>query len=261
MQTKEPHAVPRDTRINEAIIMEDLQGENYTAVLQRLHQTLRPKTYFEIGVQSGATLALASCDSVAIDPNFNVNNRFKEILRRRVCMFFSMESDEFFASYEPDVLLRGPVDFAFLDGMHRCEFLLRDFINTERYCKPNSVIALHDCIPVEPAIADREPGLRAPFHSHRKDWWTGDVWRTGLLLKRYRSDLDITTLDASPSGLVLITKLDPASTWSKEYWQLTREMLSWDLESITPRGLCEEMHLQSSSVLKEREQITARFWL
>jgi hypothetical protein len=29
---------------------------------------------------------------------------------------------------------------------------------------------------------------------HRQDWWTGEVWRTALLLKRTRRDLSITAL-------------------------------------------------------------------
>jgi hypothetical protein len=48
---------------------------------------------------------------------------------------------------------------------------------------------------------------------HRAGWWTGDVWRAALLLKRRRPDLQITTVDAFPTGLVLITNVDPSSRY------------------------------------------------
>jgi hypothetical protein len=42
-------------------------------------------------------------------------------------------------------------------------------------------------------------------------FWTGDVWKTVLALKRYRPDLDIFTIAAAPTGLAIVTGLDPSS--------------------------------------------------
>ena len=36
------------------------------------------------------------------------------------------------------------VDFAFLDGMHHFEYLLRDVLNTEKYSRKNSIVAFPD---------------------------------------------------------------------------------------------------------------------
>jgi len=137
-------------------------------------------------------------------------------------MFFSMESDKFFSQYNPRCMMNCHIDFAFLDGKHWSEFLLRDFINTERNCHRNSIIALHDCLPVEAAIADRIPNQRPTIVAHRAGWWAGDVWRTALLLKRKRPDLHMLTLDAKPTGLVLISNRIQKAVSSLRNWLTSR---------------------------------------
>jgi hypothetical protein len=147
---------------------------------------------------------------------------------------------------------------AFLDGMHRCEFLLRDFFNTERHCRPDSVIALHDCVPLEAPMAERDPDAPA-VDRRRQGMWTGDVWRTALLLKRRRPDLRIIVLDAAETGLVLITRLDPDNTLlADNHDQFVAEMMSWALPEITLAGYFAEMELEPELNLREPEQILAR---
>src|SRR5262249_50242993 len=136
--------------------MPDLSGHDYMTVLAAVHDKLLPKTYFEIGTLHGDTLALARCASLAVDPEFRLNKPeiIDQIVSKPKLMLFQMSSDDFSAQNDPERLLGTKIDFAFLDGMHQCEFLLRDFINTERSCNPNSVIALHDCLPVELALTE-----------------------------------------------------------------------------------------------------------
>jgi hypothetical protein len=50
----------------------DLGGEDYQIVLQRFHQAFKPQNYLEIGVADGATLELAECFSIGIDPRFTI---------------------------------------------------------------------------------------------------------------------------------------------------------------------------------------------
>ncbi len=192
--------------------LNDLAGEHYHQVLSRFHAALRPRTYLEIGVETGATLALAHCASIAVDPQFSFADLscVHQVLAKPTLMFFQTTSDDFFSRFRPDVLFGQPLEFAFLDGMHRCEYLLRDFINTERCCRRNSIIALHGCLPVEIPMTNRGVGGQS-IDVRRQRMWTGDVWRTALLLTRCRPDLSIVTLDAAPTGLVLITNLSPAS--------------------------------------------------
>ena len=128
-------------------------------------------------------------------------------------MAFQMTSDDFFAKYDPKVLLGGTIDFAFLDGLHWFEFLLRDFINVEKHARRNSLVLMHDCIPTDTYIARREVhdrGLAA--YSPHLGWWAGDVWKTAAILLKYRPDLCIYGCKASPTGLLVITNLDPTST-------------------------------------------------
>ena len=42
-------------------------------------------------------------------------------------------------------------------------------------------------------------------------FWSGDIWRLVVLLKKYRQDLSIHTIAAPPTGLALIRNLDPGS--------------------------------------------------
>ena len=245
-------------------LIPDHAGTFYQTTLASLHQVLAPRTYFEVGTLNGDTLALARCPSIAVDPQFMFNK--PELIERIVAkprlMLFQMGSDAFFAAHDPERLLGAKLDFAFLDGMHRCEFLLRDFANTERYCKPNSIVALHDCLPVEPFMAERTPSAREAASPHRQGWWTGDVWRFALLLKRVRRDLVITALNAPPTGLVLVTNLDPQSRLlTRDYADHVRTMLSWDLEALGIETLFAELEVESTSALQSEEQITARFWL
>jgi hypothetical protein len=195
--------------------LSDHQGEDYLIVLARLHQILQPQTYFEIGSRAGDSLALASCASIAIDPEFKLTPAFHN--NKPESHLYSMTSDDYFAGHNPASIFGRPIDFAFLDGLHHAEFLLRDFINTEAHCGPDSVIALHDCLPLNAVMASRN----APVIGHIADpghpyWWTGDVWLMAEALKKHRPDLLITALDAAPTGLLLVTNLNPASTTLKD---------------------------------------------
>ena len=241
----------------------DLAGEHYLVTLQRLHTMLEPKTYFEIGTLQGSSLAQARCASLAVDPGFQIaETNLNELLAKPEIHFYRMRSDDFFAKHSPSNILGGPVDLAFLDGMHRCEYLLRDFMNTERHCKSNSIIALHDCLPVEAALATRVPYAIRADAPHRKDWWAGDVWRTSLLLRRHRPDLHMSVLDCSPTGLVLITNLDPMSNiLSDKYAGFVEAMMSWDLSDIGIGNLFSEMKVMPTTSLATSEDITGRFWL
>lgn len=245
------------------VLIPDLAGEHYIATLQRLHEVLRPKRYLEIGVQSGDSLRLARCASIAIDPAFHITpGNIEGVFAKPELHFYQTGSDDFYNRYSPTAIFGAPIDMAFLDGMHRCEYLLRDFINTERHCKRNSVVALHDCLPVEPGIASRFVSHPREAASHRAGWWAGDVWRTSLLLRRQRPDLRLTVVDATPTGLVLITNLDPGNTTLADgYAGFVEQMLGWDLEQIGIPALFREMRVEPASELHAHEDITRRFWL
>ncbi len=187
-----------------------LRGANYLACLDRLHAVLRPRSYLEIGTLNGTTLALSRCRSVAVDPRFQLSVKVPG--RMPSLFLYQGPSDAFFAEVDVAAVLGGAVELAFLDGLHLFEVLLRDFINTERLCRPNSVILLHDCVPLDAAMAEREgEAALAGRNARYPGWWTGDVWKTVDALLRWRPDLDIVALDAPPTGLVMVRNLDPGS--------------------------------------------------
>lgn len=184
----------------------ELPGEVYTSVIRRLHDALRPRTYVEVGIFQGQTLALASPHTrvIGIDPEPQL--RIEPHAGTRI---HRETSDAYFAGHDVRAELGGlPVDMAFIDGMHCFDFALRDFMNLERLCKRDSVILVHDCHPLTAPTAERE---------RKTAFWSGDVWRLIVLLCRHRPDLKLHTLAAMPTGLGFITGLDPQSRYIEQH--------------------------------------------
>jgi hypothetical protein len=179
-----------------------LQGPHYREVVRELHDKLRPRTYLEIGVESGATLTLARYADLAIgvDP---AQNPMRHPLPPGAKLFH-VESDAFFAAHSRSSLLGARrVDLGFIDGMHRFENALRDFIHVEAWAHAGGTILLHDCLPIHPRPASRERSSK---------FWVGDTWKVVLALAYARPDLRIRTLLCPPSGLVVVRRLNPGSS-------------------------------------------------
>lgn len=166
----------------------------YLTALESIHRTLQPDSYLEIGVRAGASLGLAECPSVAIDPW--PDPRLKLGPQTRL---YRSTSDDFF-DFEADQAIVEPIDLAFIDGMHHFEFVLRDFIQIEQRCAETSVIVIDDIFPNAPEQARRDRTTRV---------WTGDVWKILLCLKQYRPDLHLVALDTRPTGLLVAMGLTP----------------------------------------------------
>lgn len=213
-QDEEEPAVRADEH-DPAVRLPDHQGTGYQEVLGLLHRRLRPRTYLEIGTAAGATLALARCRSIAVDPAFRLARNV--VGSKPACLLYQQTSDSFFAEVDVEAVLGAKVDLAFLDGLHHFEVLLRDFRNTEAVCRPSSVIVLHDCLPCDAYVARRdEAGTEWRHVSEHAGWWAGDVWKTLVILKAERPDLTIVCWNAPPTGLVTITGLDPRSRRLRE---------------------------------------------
>jgi len=238
-------------------IIPDLEGQFYLEILRDVHDKLCPERYLEIGVHTGQSLFLSTARTIGIDPNFHFQGGSLEqwVAKIGELHLYRQTSDEFFSAHDPSKILGGPLGFAFLDGLHHCEVLLRDFANVERFCDEQSVVALHDCLPVEPGIAARvfDPDI-IKVEAH-KTWWAGDVWKTALILKRFRPDLAMVALDAAPTGLILIANLDASNRLiSSEYDRFVDEMERMDLTKIGTSHLFDELEVKStSSWLEELE--------
>lgn len=178
------------------------KGVDYRKFLDALHQQLLFDWYLEIGSQTGMSLAKSQSPSIAVDPVFRI--RYDIAGNKPHLHLYQQTSDDFFAAGHLKTLKARP-DFAFLDGMHLFEYLLRDFMNTEAAAKPTSVIALHDCCPFSHLMTTRD------IDNIPRGPWTGDVWKLIPILQEYRPDLTLQVLDCAPTGLVVVTNLDPKS--------------------------------------------------
>lgn len=174
-----------------------MPGQGYREVLAALHQRIQPRGYLEVGVETGATLALshASC-TIGIDPDLSVLKR--EMLSEH-CKLFEMTSARFFELHSSkDVLRDVPLDLVFIDGLHQFESAISDFACAERWCHEDSVLVMHDALPIAPEYATVERQTR---------FWAGDVWKAVPLLMRARPELRIRIIATPPSGLVVVTRL------------------------------------------------------
>lgn len=173
-----------------------MPGPNYREILAMFHQRLRPRGYLEIGVETGATLGLARAERiVGIDPDLAPLRRERLAPHAEL---FEMKSQAFFEQHSArEVLGAVPLDLVFIDGLHRFEAALQDFLAVERWAHPDTVIVMHDALPIAPVYAE---GVR------KTRFWVGDVWKAVYVLCQRRPDLRIRIIPAVPSGLVVLRR-------------------------------------------------------
>lgn len=208
--------------------------------LRGMHRIYRPRTYLEIGVNDGRSLALSRVPSIAVDPAFKVVTSISCDVH-----LVKQTSDAFFARKDPLLHLRtgrNPfralarrdplgllgaeprLELSFIDGMHLFEFALRDFMNVEKHARWNSVIVLDDMLPrnVDEAARDRHTGA-----------WTGDVYKVAEVLRRFRPDLLVVEVDTKPTGVVVVFGADPSSTVLKQnYESILAEYVTDDPQDV-----------------------------
>ncbi|MFT4085082.1 MAG: class I SAM-dependent methyltransferase [Nocardioides sp.] len=211
-------------------------------LLAGVHELLQPRTYFEIGVRKGDSLGLSRARSVAVDP-------FYEVERELWCDLHLVRttSDEFFAREQPFAHFETPViDLAFIDGMHLSEYALRDFINTERFCHPGSVVIFDDVLPrsVEEAARDRITGP-----------WAGDVYKVIDTLQELRPDLTVIELDTAPTGTLAILNLAPRNrTLVRAYDDLVADYVTPDPQDVSIE------YLQRTRAMAAEDLLAAPIW-
>jgi predicted O-methyltransferase YrrM len=213
----------------------------YLDVLRDLHSILRPRLYLEIGVRKGSSLALAQGPAVAVDPDPHADLSIKSGTMQLYCC----TSDDFFFFHAPSAF-DGPVDLAFIDGMHLAEFVYRDFMNVERIMDRNGVIVIDDVFPNHPLQATRERQTRV---------WTGDVWRFAEALTAKRPDLRMSWLDTAPSGLLLVSKLNPKSRAMWDDYNKAMRRLADDAGAEVPQTVLARRNAVAPTVEQLRTAI------
>lgn len=204
---------------------------DYYHLLAAAHKNIKPTTYLEVGVATGKSLALVREGTIAIgvDPKVGSTEQLLFHSLKNEPHVFALTSDELFRQQIPiRVFEDKPLDMVFLDGLHTFDQTLRDFINAEKLSHSDTVVFIHDCLPVAPISAERE---------RQTNFWIGDVWKMIPCLKAARPDLEITTLKTPPSGLAVIRGLDRHSTiLDRQYSSLVSHYMDLPLpESMKER--------------------------
>ncbi|HET9780088.1 MAG TPA: class I SAM-dependent methyltransferase [Propionibacteriaceae bacterium] len=180
--------------------------------LQMLHEKTRPRTYLEIGIRTGNSLALSRTRSIGVDPFFTIDKQIHcdvQLVRAT--------SDDFFAGDEPLAHFAGvPVDLAFIDGMHLSEFALRDFINIEPLMADTGVVVFDDVLP--------RNGLEAA-RDRKTESWAGDVYKVIEMLRRRRPDLVVLLVNTANTGTAVVLGVDQASTILKDAYPEEKQYL------------------------------------
>jgi hypothetical protein len=206
-------------------------------LLGEVHRAYRPRSYFEIGVNTGRSLALSRTRTIAVDPAFKITAEVQCDLR-----LVKATSDEFFA--QDDALARFPdgrIDLAFIDGLHLIEFALRDFMNVERHSDWTSVIVLDDVLPRNVGEAARERGGRIA--------WAGDVFKLAEVLGRYRPDLLVLPLDTDPTGVLLVLGADRESRVLQDHYdEIVAEYVYPDPQRVPEVVLRRETAIEPASI-------------
>ena len=190
-------------------------------LLQELHGLLRPRTYFEIGVNKGRSLQLSRAKTIAVDPSYRITAPIACDLRT-----FLKTSDDFFATPNAfDHFAGVPVDLAFIDGMHLAEFALRDFMNLEKKSHAGGIVILDDMLPRSSLEAYRVRRTRAS--------WTGDVYKVHMVLSKYRPDLVLLPINCASTGSYMVAGLDPQNTvLDDKYGEFEPQLTSKDPQHI-----------------------------
>ena len=222
-------------------VSEKFWPSDYYELLAEIHHTLQPHVYLEIGVATGKSLALTrfGTRSLGIDPATASQEYLHYNSPENDPQLYKMTSDDFFANQ--DVITEmGQLHFdvAFIDGLHHFDQVLSDFINLEKYAGPDSIILIHDCLPINARVATRD---RSTF------FWTGDAWKAIPCLLAVRPDLEIVTLPLFPSGIALIRRLDSSShILERQYDSLVQHFANLELpEDWNER--CDLLNVQMDS--------------
>jgi predicted O-methyltransferase YrrM len=199
-------------------------GPRYTEWLELFHEKVKPASYVEVGVESGASLQFAKFPTYAIgiDPDPKLVHNIGSWSK-----IFKLESDKFFENYDLCTEFEGEsVDLAFIDGLHHYDQALRDFLNVEYYSKQSSIILLHD---IHPAIPETASRIR------ETKYWAGDTWKVMHILKKHRPDLIMYTIPTYPTSLGLITNLNSLrETTPDEINKMIEDAKDWKFDVANP---------------------------
>jgi glycosyltransferase involved in cell wall biosynthesis len=137
--------------------------------------TNKNNKYLEIGVEYGYTfLNTHFINKVGVDPDPKIDD----------VKIVKLTSDEYFATNNNNF------DAIFIDGMHHCENVARDFINSVKSLNNGGIIFIDDCIPLNYNEQLKIPNSHYYENGILKygEEWTGNVWKFIYYLLLNNSD-------------------------------------------------------------------------
>lgn len=143
------------------IYMHQAQRHDVINFLIQEHKIENPN-YLEIGIQRGITFSqINSTNKTGVDPS-PINEGIE-------LTTFKMTSDDFFDSIKNNEN-NIEYDVIFIDGLHECHQVAKDFINSVKHSKEGSLIIFDDVYP------HNENEQKIPV-SMVQGPCTGDVWK------------------------------------------------------------------------------------
>jgi hypothetical protein len=166
---------------------------NHTEILNALIEKHNLKSYLEIGVQNRANnfnkIGLPWREKFCIDPDPNAKADFVGT------------SDEYFKE------LNNKWDIVFIDGLHECQQVKRDFENSLKCLNDGGYILIHDVLP------QNEVGTRVPRET--LVWW-GDVYKFAMSIRNHYSDIGFVTYNIDNGCMVVWKELNKTyTTWNE----------------------------------------------
>jgi len=168
------------------IINANINKITYNTTFVSRHEIINAFTdkqdkYLEIGVEYGYTFNNTHfINKVGVDPDPKFDNN----------AIVKLTSDEYFSKIKMDEKF----DAVFIDGMHHCENVVRDFNNSLRHLNNGGIIFIDDCIPLNYNEQLKVPKLHYYENGILKygEEWTGDVWKfIYYLLLNYSDKINI----------------------------------------------------------------------
>jgi len=171
------------------IFTSNIQKLNYNSPLNERHSIINLNTkpsdnYLEIGIEYGYTFSNTHFfHKTGVDPD----PKCEQIVGTTIC---KCDSDVYFNN----INVSDKFNVIFIDGMHHCENVLRDFNNSMKTLTNDRVIFIDDCIPL-----NYNEQLKIPIKHYYENGilkygeeWTGDVWKFVYhLLKNYSDKMDV----------------------------------------------------------------------
>ena len=128
-------------------------------IINKFIETRGFNKYLEIGIWNGSNFGKINAKfKVGVDPDINSKATIH------------LTSDEYFS------LTNEKFDIVFIDGLHLCEQVYKDIMNSLSHLNPNGVIVLHDLLPFNEIRQGREAV---------DGGWNGDCWKAFV---KYRHD-------------------------------------------------------------------------